>query len=139
VGELRATLVRFAEHFLELGRVAVPVMMMSWSNPESELCCDGGSERQQRYRRVVSAISSFFHREMEAGRIARREPELLARMLLGSLHHYCMSELLAREVGGLSPAYYAAQVVDVLLAASVAPVGSTPKVARRRQRPVEGS
>jgi len=133
-GDLRANLVAFAEHFLELGRVAVPVMMMSWSNPERELAC--GAERNQRYRRVVTAFSSFFQREMDAGRITRRDPQVLARMLLGSLHHFCMSELLARDVGGLSLSNFAREVVDVLLAASgVAAAGGTLEApAQRRAR-----
>jgi AcrR family transcriptional regulator len=122
-GELRATLVRFAEGFLELGRVAVPVMMRSGSNPESQLCGPFTDERSQRFRRVVRAISAFFEAEMDAGRLRRKNPEVLARMLLGSLHHYCVSELVARDVGGLSLPNFAREVVDVLLAADVVEVG----------------
>src|SRR5688572_10612552 len=55
-GELRAVLVRFAEQFLERGRVAVPVMMLSWSNPEAQLCSERSRERSERFRRVITAI-----------------------------------------------------------------------------------
>jgi AcrR family transcriptional regulator len=134
-GELRATLVRFAEEFLELGRVAVPVMMMSWSNPESQLCGPFTDERSQRFRRVVRAISAFFEAEMDAGRLRRRNPEVLARMLLGSLHHYCVSELVARDVGGLSLPSFAREVVDVLLAADVVEGGETAGGARGAAAP----
>jgi AcrR family transcriptional regulator len=138
-GELRANLVRFAEEFLELGRVAVPVMMMSWSNPESQLCGPFTDERSQRFRRVVHAISAFFEAEMDAGRLRRnKKPEVLARMLLGSLHHYCVSELVARDVGGLSLPNFAREVVDVLLAADVVEggemVGGARGAAARRRR-----
>lgn len=119
-GDLRATLVRFAEQFIELGRVGVPVMMMSWSNPEMHLESSLRA-RAERYRRVVGALREFFAAEMRAGRLAGKSPELLARMLLGSLHHYCMSELLAREVGGLGAQAFASGVVDVLLASARAP------------------
>ena len=133
-GDLRATLVTFAEHFLELGRVAVPAMMMSWSNPETALDGARAREKSERYQRVISAISSFFEREMAGGRIARRDPQVLARMLLGSLHHYCMSELFARDVGGLSLSNFAREVVDVLLAASgVAATGRARGAAARRR------
>jgi AcrR family transcriptional regulator len=137
-GELRATLVRFAEEFLHLGRVAVPVMMMSWSNPESQLCSPFAGERSERFRRVVRAISSFFEAEMGLGRMRRKNPEVLARMLLGSLHHYCVSELVAQEVGGISLSNFAREVVDVLLAADVArargQVGGARGAAVRRRR-----
>ena len=126
-GDLRATLVAFAEEFMRLARIAVPVMMMSWSNPESDLCKGDTGERGERHRRVVRAISAFFEAEMRAGRLTRRNPEVLARMLLGSVHHFCMSELFARDVGGLSLSSFAAEVVDVLLAAGDAGAASVPK------------
>lgn len=137
-GDLRATLVRFAEAFLELGRVAVPVMMMSWSNPESQLCGPFTDERSQRFRRVVRAISAFFQAEMDGGRLRRKDPEVLARMLLGSLHHYCLSELVAQDVGGFTLPNFAKDVVDVLLAADVEGCGDEVKGTRsaavRRRR-----
>lgn len=115
-GELRAILVGFAEQFLEFGRVGVPAMMMALSNPESELCGAREGDRSERLRRVVGAISAFFEAEMEAGRLGRGNPQVLARMLLGSLHHFCISEYVAREAVGLSPRDFAREVVDVLLA-----------------------
>lgn len=121
-GDVRTTLVEFAKQFLELCRVAVPVMMMSWSNPECELRTD---EKGERYRRVVGAIRSFFEKEAALGRLRAKEPELLARMLLASLHHYCMSELLAGDVGRLSGARFVESVVDVILeACNAAPTGT---------------
>jgi AcrR family transcriptional regulator len=129
-GELRATLVRFAEEFLQLGRIAVPVMMMSWSNPENQLCGPFAGERSQRFRRGVRAITAFFAAEMDLGRLRRKNPELLARMLLGSLHHFCVSELVARDVGGISLSDFAREVVDVLLADSAGAVESRGRGAR---------
>jgi AcrR family transcriptional regulator len=116
-GDLRTNLIEFAEEFMLLVRVAMPVMMMSWSNPEGDLCGGRSAEKAERYRRVVRAISAFFEAEMAAGRLSRKNPEVLARMLLGSVHHYCMSELFAWDVGGLSLSDFASEVVDVLLAA----------------------
>ena len=43
--------------FMELGRIAMPVMMMSWSNPES-LCAERTTERSSRYHRVLGALSA---------------------------------------------------------------------------------
>lgn len=122
-GELRSVLIGFAEQFLELGRVAVPVMMMSWSNPEAQLCGERVSERSERFRRVITAIATFFEAEMAAGRLAARNPEVLARMLLGTLHHFCVSEHVAPGVVAMSASAYAREVVDVLLGAAAAPGG----------------
>jgi AcrR family transcriptional regulator len=133
--DLRQTLVGFADEFLRLGRVAVPVMMMSWSNPEGHMCDERGADKGTRHRRVIAAIKAFFQAEMSAGRLRQSNPEVLARMLLGSLHQYCMSELFVRDVAGLSASDFAAGVVDVLLLASSpepAPVRQVRAVARRR-------
>jgi AcrR family transcriptional regulator len=118
---LRATLVEFAERFIAYGRVAMPVMMMSWSNPESQMCAERTSERVSRYERVLAALGNFFAAQMAAGRMRPVEPEIMSRMLIGSLHHFCMSELLmARATTQLSHQVFAEQVVDVLLASGSA-------------------
>jgi hypothetical protein len=91
-------------------------MMMSWSNPES-LCAERTTERSSRYQRAIGALSAFFGTEMNVGRLRRADPEVMSRMLIGSLQHFCMIELF---IGGpcsrLTPRQYAEQVVDVLLA-----------------------
>lgn len=122
IGDLRQTLVEFAERFIEMGRVAMPVMMMSWSNPESQFCTERTTERTTRYARVLGALSSFFAAEIAAGRIRAAEPEVLSRMLIGSLHHFCMSELfMGGATGRFGHREFARHVVDVLMAAGVSP------------------
>jgi AcrR family transcriptional regulator len=123
-GDLRRTLVQFAESFIAVGRVAMPVMMMSWSNPEN-LCAERTSERTSRYQRVLGALSSFFAIEMNAGRLRRTEPEVMSRMLIGSLHHFCMTELFTGEPRSrFTHREFAEQVVDVLLASCAMPGGN---------------
>lgn len=114
--DLRATLVDFAEQFLRIGRVALPVMMMTWSNPEQGGCSERAPERATRYQRVIGALRRFFELEFASGRLRAGEPEVLARMLMGSLHHFVMGEAIAGEpVGSFSAPDYAAHVVDSLL------------------------
>ena len=120
-GDLRRTLVEFAERFMAVGRVAMPVMMMSWSNPEN-LCAERASERTSRYQRVLAALNSFFTIEMDAGRLRRAEPEIMSRVLIGSLHHFCMTELFVGEPRSrFAHREFAEQVVDVLLASGPRP------------------
>jgi AcrR family transcriptional regulator len=123
-GDLRQNLVTVAERFLELGRIAMPVMMMSWSNPESQLCAERTSERRSRYERTIGALIAFFATEMKAGRLRRAEPEVMSRMLIGSLHHFCMTELFMGERSKLTAHEFAEHVVDVLLAPSPSADGS---------------
>lgn len=119
-GELsfRQVLLEFAEHFIEMGRVALPVMMMSWSNPDQQLCSERNSERTTHYSRLLGALCGVFAEGIREGHIGPAEPEVLSRMLIGSLHHFCMTELF---MGGMSGRFghreFARHVVDVLLAA----------------------
>lgn len=137
--DLRATLVDFAEQFLRVGRVALPVMMMTWSNPEQAGCLERAPERATRYRRVVAALHRFFELELELGRLRMGEPEVLARMLVGSLHHFVMGEAIAGEpVGSLSAAEYAAHVVDVLLrSAGLAAPAERALQGKKKKREIE--
>lgn len=125
LGELRATLVEFAERFMEFGRAAMPMMMMSWSNPENMCGADRTSERATRYHKVLAALGAYFEAEMKGGRLRAVDAEVMARMLLGSLHHYCMIELF---VGAGSERFthrqFSEQVVDLLLASQSAQVQS---------------
>jgi AcrR family transcriptional regulator len=115
-GDQRQTLIEFAERFMEFGRAAMPVMMMSWSNPES-LCAERNSERATRYHKVVAALGQYFDAEMTGGRLRKVDSEVAARMLLGSLHHYCMIELFVGAASErLTHHEFAQHVVDVLLA-----------------------
>lgn len=125
LGDLRQTLVDFATGFIERGRVAMPVMMMSWSNPES-LCAERASDRSSRYQRVLAAVGGFLATEMNGGRLRKAEPEVMARMLIGSLHHFCMIELFAGEPRSrFTHREFAEHVVDVLLASSDEGRGNT--------------
>jgi AcrR family transcriptional regulator len=117
-GDLRQHLLDFAVRLLSYGRLAMPVMMMSWSNPDGPLCGKPMPERAARYRRTLGALESFFTLEMEAGRIRKTDTEVLGRMLLGSLLHYCMIEVIAGEpIGRHGHLEFARHTVDTLLAA----------------------
>lgn len=117
-GDLREHLLAFADRLLAYGRLAMPVMMMSWSNPEGPLCGKPTPEKTARYRRTLAALTEFFEREMKAGRIRRTDSEVLGRMLLGTLLHFCMIEVITGgPVGRHGPDAFARHTVDTLLAA----------------------
>ena len=119
-GDLRANLVTVATELIEVGRIALPVMMMSWSNPSDP---DGFAtlvrRRADGYQRSFRSVCAFFEGEVEAGRLHAAEPEALARIFIGSLHHYCMSELLRVEgqKASLGASAFVHALVDALLKA----------------------
>lgn len=91
-GDLRATLLDVGTRMLALGRVAVPMMMMSWSNPAGEYALDKLITRPHGYRKAFQKLRTFFAEEVSAGRL-RADPDALSRIFMGSLHHFCMTEL----------------------------------------------
>lgn len=137
--DLRSTLIAFAEGFIEHARIALPVMMMSWSNPESHFCNERGGERQRRQERVLGAVNRFFEAEMKLGRMQAGPTDILARMLLGSLYQFCMGLMFTGGSSpGISPSEFASGVVDVLLAASAPQAAARPRriVGARRRKEV---
>lgn len=145
--ELKTQLVDFANRMLALGRTAVPMMMMSWSNPTGEYRLETLLARSEGYRRTFRAVVGFFTREFAGLGLAAERCELLARIFLGSLHQYCMSELFGVfDRTGLSSQEFTEGLVDVLLgAAGCAPRGpSTPaprphaKAASRSKKATRG-
>jgi AcrR family transcriptional regulator len=115
-GDLRQTLVVFAQHLMELGRVALPVWMMAWSNPETQLSEERNLERTKRYERLLDALSAFFDAEMQAGRMRQVDSAVLSRLFIGSLHHFCMVELfMSPSRSSMTSQQFAQHAVDLLL------------------------
>ena len=54
---------------MSLGRVALPVWMMAWSNPDDQLSEERNLERATRCERMLDALTAFFEAEMSGGRL----------------------------------------------------------------------
>ena len=117
-GDLVENLVELGGEVLEFLRQIVPLMMMSWSNPSG-----GGGVLPAPLRgpdpppvRALRKLGEYFDREMKAGRLRRRDPELLARVFLGSLQNYVFFEVLlrAQHMMPLPSQTYVRGVVDLL-------------------------
>lgn len=117
-------LLRLAQALLDIGRVAVPLMMMSWSNP----VCSGPPERQvPRFRVFIKGLAGFFEVEMEAGRMRQADAEIVARAFLGAIHHYCMTRLMTPDPSWVVPeSMYVRGLVDLILRGTLPRPGDTP-------------
>lgn len=121
--DLRSRLRMLAERLLELGRIAVPVTMMAWSNPSGEYRLEKMLDRAEGHRRAFGALRAFFEREIrKAGSGSRSDPEVLTRILMGSLHHYCLTSLLGVNAqGDFATPQFVAGLVEVLANSIEAP------------------
>jgi AcrR family transcriptional regulator len=114
--ELREALVHLASAVLEIGKVGIPLMMMSWSNPN--LCNEMPYDKTKaRFREVMKRLAGYFESQMESGKLRQVDPEVIARTFVGSMHHYCMTRILAgNEAGAIIPeSMFVRGLVDLVL------------------------
>jgi AcrR family transcriptional regulator len=124
-GDLRGTLVALALRVLSFGRVAVPMMMMAWSNPGGEYSFEKMlvdekmiANKRLAQDRWLRGLTALFDAEIERGHLAPVSSEILTRMFFGTLRDYCLSELLTNTEGRTSPKEFAESVVDLILRAA---------------------
>jgi AcrR family transcriptional regulator len=121
---IRQALEQLATRMLEIGRVAIPLMMMMWSNPQG--CMGNASHTKPTpYRTLILGITGYLRSQMARGALRTLEPEIVARAFLGSIHHYSMIRTLSANDPNAPPqiseAPFVAGLVDLLLAGAAAP------------------
>jgi AcrR family transcriptional regulator len=126
---IRQALEQLATRMLEIGRVAIPLMMMTWSN--SQACLgDASQTRPTPYRTLILGVTGYIRSQMELGTLRKLEPEIVARAFLGSIHHYAMIRTLSANDPNsppqISEAPFVAGLVDLLLTGAAAPEDSLP-------------
>ena len=97
--DLENSLIELAQSLVDIARVGLPLMMMSWSNPQSGPCAN--KTNTVKFREFVTRLAAFFQSHIDAGRLRAVDSEILARTFLGSIHHYCMGRIFADEHGVL--------------------------------------
>jgi len=136
-GELRANLETAMRDGIAFYRAVLPLAFMAWSNQSAAGLPDLLLEPNPPPLRVLRRLSSVFEAEMRAGRVQRRDPEVLARMLMGSMMQYVFFEMLmeAHHELPLPVESYARSVVGALLD-GIAPEKSK---AKHKHKPNRGS
>lgn len=111
--DLREGLEHFAIRLLEIGRVTLPLMMMTWSNPE---VCSGDGQKAA-FRGVLFRVIHYFDAHVREGRLRKLDPEVVARCFLGSLHHFTMVRVMAPEAAQmmLPEGMFVRGLVDLIL------------------------
>lgn len=134
--EPREAIISLATTMLEVGRVALPIMMMSWSNPQP---CVGPmfDKKRSKFRDFIKALSAYFEQQMELGKLRQMDPEVLARTLLGAVHHFALTRILLEEGDGavMPEGMFVRGVADLILNGAALPEASSPRHPRFATRP----
>jgi hypothetical protein len=122
--DVQEGLVKLSNTLLEIGRVALPIMMMSWSNPQLSGATPFDKKRA-RFREFLKAFGAYLEEKMERGEIRRMDAEVLARALIGAVHHYAMTRILMGPDDVVIPeGMFVRGLLDLLLNGAV-PRGET--------------
>jgi AcrR family transcriptional regulator len=96
-GDFRDNLFEIGTQAVAFFRTITPLMMMAWSNPGADgLPCMMGQPNPPPLR-ILKKLTSFFEAEMRAGRLRRHDPEIIARMFLGSINNFVAFEILLKS------------------------------------------
>jgi AcrR family transcriptional regulator len=118
-GDMRANLTEIAGEILAFYRELVPRIFMAWSaRRDSPHPPDGPPVR------ALKALTNFLDAEMRAGRLRTRDPEVVARTLLGALFSHISLELVGlHELMPMPDATFVRGLVETLWT-GLAPAGS---------------
>jgi AcrR family transcriptional regulator len=86
-------LIEIGRELIAFFRKILPVMMMSWSNTGEKGVPPHLEAPDPPPLRGLRLTTAFFESQMRLGHIARHDPEILARVFLGSLLNYVFFEL----------------------------------------------
>jgi AcrR family transcriptional regulator len=114
-GDLAEALVELGLAVIEFLRGVFPLMLMSWSNPGPSGLPALLDVPNPLPIRVLAKITAYFQAEMKKRRLARRDPEVAARMFLGSLANYVLFQILLRARVELAPDAYVRSLVTILI------------------------
>ncbi len=120
-GSLRDQLVRLGVEGIAFFRTVMPLIMMTWSNQKP--CAQSGAlpavlqEPNPPPIRAMKRLTAYFAAEIRAGRLRRHDPQVLARMFLGTMQNYVFFDIVLRahDERSMPSELYVREVVDVLL------------------------
>lgn len=95
-GELREHLHELGAAGIEFFRQLMPLVMMSYANPTPSGLPEALTQSNPPPLRALRHLSSYFEAEIRLGRLRPVDPELLARVFLGSVQQYVFFELVTR-------------------------------------------
>jgi len=109
--DIRKALTELANDILAYGRKMIPLFLMKMSNP----AISQGGAPPARLLRAIHALTEFFRREIDAGRVRARDPRVAARIWMGSLQHFIMFEFFTKGADPLPPHDFLEGLVDMFV------------------------
>ena len=93
-GALRDNVERLAVELLAYFRLLLPVVMRLKASPMCDPIALLRSDPDTGPHLVLRGVTTYFREEIKLGRLRPSDPEVMARMLIGSVHNYAFFESL---------------------------------------------
>jgi len=116
--EVYEALTHLGEKLLEIAKVALPLMMMSWSNPDFSKGSPLQHKHRGHFQRIIKEFAAYCETKIEAGKLRPLDPEVFARAFIGSIHNYSMSRIMFGE-HTLPEGMFLRGLIDLLLAGAL--------------------
>jgi AcrR family transcriptional regulator len=119
---IEEALTTLGRRLLDLGRLHIPLLMMTWSNPEP--CSEPGhAERKVAYKQILYRVMAYFDEQVQTGKLRAIDTEALTRVFMGALHHYCMVRVMNPESENvmIPENMYLRGLVDLILHGALPP------------------
>lgn len=116
-GDLRANLARLMGMILEFHRILMPRVMMMWAQPGlNPMEMLRGDPDNSPPHQVLQALSGYLAGEMERGRLKPQDADVVASMIMSSMHSYVFLEQIGvRDQTEEAAGDYIQSVIDVLM------------------------
>ncbi len=95
-GDVQLHLAEIGAQGIEFFRAIMPLVMMCWSNPSEKGIPAPLDRPNPKPVQILKKVAGYFEAEMRAGRIARHDPEVVARLFVGGLQQFAFLELITR-------------------------------------------
>lgn len=114
--DARQGLSELVRELLDYFREFVPrMMMLTFSNPGGQGMLAFKDHKRMHATRILAGIADYFRHEVEAKRIQVCNPEICARMILGSILNFVISGRIGIVLDEpLNPDHFIQQLVNVL-------------------------
>ena len=135
MGEIADNLFDAGMALVDLSQRVLPFMMMACVSPTKlNVLARHAQEPHPMKRQMLAVLSRYFDAEMQARRLRPAQSEVLARLFIGGITQYVMSEYLDPPTSELEPSTFLRKMIDLVLHGAAEPQPSRATARARRQR-----
>lgn len=114
-GDVKENLAELMLELIDFFRKLLPRTMMAWAHPKTRPLDHFMDTRRDAALSILRGLTHYFEQEIQHGRIHDADPEVAARMVLGSIYNYVFFELVGIHIRmPIAAQTYVHSLIDIL-------------------------